>query len=470
MERGRRFTMREDRHENERPKVTIIMPSLNVADYIRPCMDSVVSQTLRNIEIIAVDAGSVDGTLEILREYAAKDSRVQVAESEKRSYGHQLNMGIALARGEYIGIVETDDIAAPDMFEALYCAAKGTDADYVKGVGEGFFTSLVGEGIRYPMKIFAQEQYDAGGGRIIAAPKETPELVLLDYYVWNGIYRREFAQGIHLNETAGAAYQDIGFMLQAHYGAASAIYMDKLVYYYRRNREGSSCGAGNKKMFRYLVQEYRYVDLLLQGKADEWRMSCAHKLLRQIIGRFHTMAQSGEFWEEALPDMLALADMTKAAMENGSLRKMDLPEEEWNHAMCLLESPHSLYEACERPVHDKLFEVRFMLDRIGNCRVIIFGCGKMGRFLHVLLGNRKPGQIAAYCDSHYEQAGGPVQGICVLSPEAAVAEYPDAVYVIASLHNSEEMKEKLQSLGIKEENMLVYTAGRDNLLLHIFLA
>lgn len=461
--------MQEDRHGNGKPKVTIVMPSLNVADYIRPCMDSVAGQTLSDIEIIAVDAGSVDGTLEILREYAAKDSRIRVAESEKKSYGYQLNMGIALARGEYVGIVETDDIAAPDMCEALYRAAQETGADYVKGVGEGFFTSLVGEDIRYPMKIFPQERYDACGGTVMAVPRETPELVLCDYYVWNGIYRRNFIQGLRLNETAGAAYQDIGFMLQVHCGAAKAVYLDRLVYYYRRNSANSSCGY-NQNIFRYLVQEYRYADLLLQGKTEGWRMACAKKMLRQIIGRFQTMAQSGEFWEEALPEMDALAEMARAALENGSLNRANLTEDEWGHAMCLLESPRSLYEACERPVHDKLHAVRTIFDRIGNRRIVIFGCGKMGRFLHVLLGNRKQGQIAAYCDSHYEQAGGPVQGICVLSPEEAVAEYPNVVYVIASLRYAEEMKEKLRSLGIREENILVYTAGMDNMLLRIFLA
>lgn len=450
------------------PKVTIIMPSLNVADYIRPCMDSVVGQTLTDIEIIAVDAGSVDGTLEILREYAEKDSRIQVVESEKKSYGYQLNMGIALARGKYIGVVETDDIATPDMCEALYCAADETGADYAKGVGEGFFTSLVGDDIRYSMKILPQEQYDACEGKVMVVPREMPQLVLLDYYVWNGIYRREFVQGIRLNETAGAAYQDIGFMLQAHCSAAKAVYMDKLVYYYRRNSVNSSCGY-HKKIFRYLVQEYRYADLLLQGKMESWRRVCAHKMFWQVLSRFQTMAQSGEFWEEALPDMRALAEMVKSVIENGTLEKTDLTEEEWGKAMCLLESPQSLYDACARPIRDKIHAVRSMLYKIGNRTIVIFGCGKMGRFLHVLLGNRKPGQVVAYCDSHYEEMREPVQGICVLGPEKAFIEYPEAVYVIASRYYAEEMKEKLCSLGIREENILIYTAGIDRTLQEVFL-
>ena len=69
------------------PKVSVIMPSLNVAPYVRECIESVLGQTLREIEIICVDAGSTDGTLEILREYAEKDSRITLIVSDKKSYG-----------------------------------------------------------------------------------------------------------------------------------------------------------------------------------------------------------------------------------------------------------------------------------------------------------------------------------------------------------------------------------------------
>lgn len=96
------------------------MPSYNVGIYIGECIESVVSQTLKDIEIICVDAGSTDGTLEILEEYAAKDERIRLLHSDMKSYGHQMNMGLASACGEYIGIVETDDFIAPDMYEELY--------------------------------------------------------------------------------------------------------------------------------------------------------------------------------------------------------------------------------------------------------------------------------------------------------------------------------------------------------------
>ena len=114
---------------NNQPKVSVVMPSLNVALYIRECIESVLNQTLKDIEIICVDAGSTDGTLEILKEYADKDPRISIINSDRKSYGYQMNLGMDAAAGEYMGIVETDDIADFDMFETLYNAAKADDLD-----------------------------------------------------------------------------------------------------------------------------------------------------------------------------------------------------------------------------------------------------------------------------------------------------------------------------------------------------
>lgn len=78
------------------------MPSLNVASYIQECILSVINQSLSNIEILCIDAGSTDGTLEILREYQKSDSRVNVFVSDVKSYGAQVNLGIKIAkRGIY---------------------------------------------------------------------------------------------------------------------------------------------------------------------------------------------------------------------------------------------------------------------------------------------------------------------------------------------------------------------------------
>ena len=113
------------------PLVSIIMPSLNVRQYIEKCLQSVVDQTLQNIEIICIDAGSTDGTREIINKYVLKDNRVKVIDSEIKSYGYQVNLGMYYASGKYIAIVETDDWIELNMFSILYELAEREKLDYI---------------------------------------------------------------------------------------------------------------------------------------------------------------------------------------------------------------------------------------------------------------------------------------------------------------------------------------------------
>ena len=88
-------------------KVSVIMPSLNVEAYIRQCLDSVTRQSLEELEIVCIDAGSTDGTKEILSDYAKKDTRIVLLHSDQKSYGRQVNMGFDYASGEYVAVLET---------------------------------------------------------------------------------------------------------------------------------------------------------------------------------------------------------------------------------------------------------------------------------------------------------------------------------------------------------------------------
>ena len=113
-------------------KVSIVVPVYNVEKYLRQCMDSIVNQTLKEIEIICVDDGSTDSSGDILDEYASRDNRVRVIHKENKGYGHSMNMGFHAANGKYIGIVESDDYAEPEMFEVLYEEAEKKQLDVIK--------------------------------------------------------------------------------------------------------------------------------------------------------------------------------------------------------------------------------------------------------------------------------------------------------------------------------------------------
>ena len=116
----------------ENPAISVILPSYNVKNYVKQCIESVKNQTFTDIEIICVDAGSEDGTLDVLKEYAQEDDRINVYLSNKKSYGSQVNQGISLAKGDYISIVETDDYIKEDMLESLYELTQYAYVDIVK--------------------------------------------------------------------------------------------------------------------------------------------------------------------------------------------------------------------------------------------------------------------------------------------------------------------------------------------------
>lgn len=225
-------------HKANSPKVSIIIPTLNRIAYIKECVDSVLNQTLSEIEIICVDAGSNDGTLEVLQDYAKQDSRVRVIISPKKSYGYQMNLGIKESRGEYFGIIESDDYVAPTMYERLYSVAKDSKCPIIKakfvrfyGAGDSRTFDEIGE--IAPQKEHYNKVLD------ISSPGIKFGIQLLNPI---GIFSLQFVRenNIAFNESAGASYQDNGFFFQSIILAKSIYLLDEVFYFLRRDNPTSS--------------------------------------------------------------------------------------------------------------------------------------------------------------------------------------------------------------------------------------
>ena len=116
----------------KQPKVSVIIPVYKVEKYLVQCLDSIVGQTLKDIEIIIVDEGDKDACRYIIDHYEQADKRVIAIHEKNGGYGASVNKGFDIAKGEYIGIVESDDFIAPEMYEEMYNYAKKLDADVVK--------------------------------------------------------------------------------------------------------------------------------------------------------------------------------------------------------------------------------------------------------------------------------------------------------------------------------------------------
>lgn len=114
---------------DQKPLVSVIVPVYNVEKYLRKCVDSILSQTLEQIEVILVNDGSTDNSGHIIDEYANKDKRIRVMHKENGGQSSARNMGLDIAKGEYIGFIDSDDSIHNDMYENLYNAIENSKAD-----------------------------------------------------------------------------------------------------------------------------------------------------------------------------------------------------------------------------------------------------------------------------------------------------------------------------------------------------
>lgn len=252
-------------NSGEQPLISLLIPIYNVERYLPQCLDSAIRQTLEDIEIICINDGSTDGSPEIIREYASKDPRVRIIDKPNSGYGASMNRGLDEARGEFVGILESDDFFEPDALETLYRAARGADADVAKA-DFYFYWSMPEE----KDERFGWVDDDAPDS---AAPLDYPEVFYRKPSIWSAIYRRDFLQryGIRFLETSGASYQDAGFNFKVWACAGKVALVKRSVLHYRQDNEASSVNSPGKAFC--VCDEYRemwrFLDEMPEGEKKE---------------------------------------------------------------------------------------------------------------------------------------------------------------------------------------------------------
>ncbi len=250
----------------KKPFVSIVVPVCNVQNFLEECLDSIINQTLKEIEIICVDDGSTDKSLDILHRYEQKDPRIKVISKPNSGYGNTMNVGDDAATGEYIGIVESDDYVKKDMFEKLYQTAKTYDADIVKS---NHYTFSTREGKMKKKLHYTCSSLDYYN-RVLNA-KDYEEIYDFVMMNWTGIYKTEFLRknDIRYNETPGASFQDNGFWFQAITLAEKIVFINEAFYYYRQDNPNSS--INNKKKVYCICDEFEYMRKFLEKHPEEYK-------------------------------------------------------------------------------------------------------------------------------------------------------------------------------------------------------
>lgn len=422
-------------------------------------MESVIGQTFKDLEILCIDANSTDGTLEILREYEAKDDRIKVILSDRKSYGYQVNLGIQMASGNYIGIIETDDIAEKNMVQWLYDTITRENADYVKGTFQIF--AMIG-GKRSTQNFPMIDWNDEEEERIIL-PIQREDVLLWDSYLWNGLYKADFVKKIKLNESSGAAYQDFGFNYQVYTQATKAVYIKKTVYNYRQDNRENSCAS--TKAFQYIMQEWEYINKLSGGVPERYVSVLYNKILGMINTYVRKMGMTKSYWRETEKEIERLRLIMCKACSNHSV--MEYCQKTYGNILDMfLESPYKLFEFYKASYSEKeeVFKKIVSLSE----PYVIFGAGNFGKFVHItLMGLEK--QIAAFCDNDRERWGRNIQGTFVMSMEDAVQKYPQATYIAASKKYADELETQLINAGITKGQIVKYTQGCEEKMFFLHL-
>ena len=223
--------------ENTRtPLVSVVVPIYKVERYLAQCVDSILGQTLQDIEVILVDDGSPDNCPAMVDEYAAKDPRVVAIHQPNGGYGKAVNAGIARATAPYIGIIESDDWIEPTMYEKLYKRARETGADLVK-CRFWNYDSTKPEDRQNVEQLQVLDKAPEG----VFHPLEWDPLIMIHVSLWSYLYKAELAKRVKVLETQSAAYQDGPFVFEILARADSiSIVKEPLVHYRCEAGQGSS--------------------------------------------------------------------------------------------------------------------------------------------------------------------------------------------------------------------------------------
>ena len=248
-------------------KISIIIPAYNVEGYISRCLESLVNQTINDIEIIVIDDGSIDNTYSIACDYSKKDNRIKVFTQENQKQGAARNEGLKMAQAEYIAFVDSDDFIELNYCEELYNTAKKYNADIVT-------TNMLKHKKKY-------NKYNV-------FYKEIKEVVVLEdkinlckdrtqrfFYVMNRLFKRSFIDENNIFFSEGCFFEDVMFMTKAIFKANKIVSCPSTTYHYIENPASTVKSSENQeKKKEDRIQAYKE----LQGFAKEKNIKLPERL------------------------------------------------------------------------------------------------------------------------------------------------------------------------------------------------
>lgn len=233
------------------PKVSVIIPVYNVEQYLSKCLESVINQTLQDIEIICINDGSTDNSLQILEEYAQKDSRIIVINQQNQGVAAARNKGLEIASGCYIGFVDPDDWVDSDFFEKLYEKSENETIDILKGNFDIVHTDGTTETTKEQEQIEKELQ-------------QTNFPFNSFYSAWlSAIYKKDLIDNYKINFPDTLYLEDIAFLHKFLYVASSFGLVNNTFYHNFKRPDSLTTKKQDKKMYEHCFNSRKDIAIFL---------------------------------------------------------------------------------------------------------------------------------------------------------------------------------------------------------------
>ncbi|MFH5186065.1 glycosyltransferase [Paenibacillus sp. TAB 01] len=278
-----------------KPKVSIVVPIYNVAPYLERCLDSLTSQTLEELEIIAVNDGSTDGSGELLDRYAAKDKRIVAIHQPNGGVSAARNRGIRSATADYIGFVDPDDWTEREMYAELYHTALAERADIVMCTYIREFGTH-GKEKRFPLpeKVsYENEEVQAKLLRRLVGPLQdeiaSPEYLDAWGTVWSKLYKTSLIrdhQVEFIDLHVVGTNEDSLFNIHAVYHARKFVFLNKPYYHYWRVNSGSVTSGYKPDLKDKWFELYGFIERFVEEKRlpPEFRQALNNRICLNTLG------------------------------------------------------------------------------------------------------------------------------------------------------------------------------------------
>ncbi|WP_407376090.1 glycosyltransferase family 2 protein [Methanobrevibacter sp.] len=288
-------------------KVSVIIPVYNAADYLKESLDGILNQSLSDIEVICVDDGSKDNSLEILNEIAASDSRVKVYHQENRGGGAARNVALTHASGEYIYFMDADDKLKDGALEECYEIAEAKNLHFIIFQAINYAEDT---GEYFESRDYSMYELSEFVGDSVFSYKDLGDMVFkMSVTPWCKFYNHEFVKASKAQFAEGLIFHDNIFFYDSLFYAKRIYFLNKFLYI-RRRHSASSTGAGDERYINYItISDMIWQIFFKHGVFDEYKEMLCTKKFGSMNYWFKNIQEEykGQYFAEMKKDLERIA-------------------------------------------------------------------------------------------------------------------------------------------------------------------